>query len=109
MAGQNGQYDNTNRGALFPNKRKTPGDSKPDYTGKLNISGTEFWLSGWVKTPNAGGPKFLNLKIGDACEQQPQQQQQPQRPAQQGQRPQPPAAPPAQDQGPAFKEDDIPF
>lgn len=106
MAGQNGQYDNTNRGALFPNKRKQPGDSKPDYTGKLNIAGTEYWLSGWVKTPNAGGPKFLNLKIGDACEQQPQQ-----RPAQTGRTPrQQQEQPPAPDGAPQpFKEDDIPF
>ena len=41
------QYDNTNRGVLFKNDRKTKA-TDPDYKGNLNINGTEYWLSAWI-------------------------------------------------------------
>lgn len=64
------EYDNTNSGALFRNDRKST-DRHPDYTGSLNVNGTDFWLSGWLKTKRDGA-KFFSLsikpKIGDAQE-----------------------------------------
>ena len=48
------QYDNTNRGALFINDRKTPGSKQPDYKGSINIEGVEYWVSGWVKDTTRG-------------------------------------------------------
>ena len=48
------EYDNTNRGALFPNDRKTPGSRQPDYKGSINIEGVEYWVSGWVKDTARG-------------------------------------------------------
>jgi len=42
------EYDNTNRGALFKNKRKET-DNHPDYTGSVNVAGREHWLSAWIK------------------------------------------------------------
>lgn len=59
------QYDNTNRGVLF---RETDKESEkhPDYSGKLNVDGTEFYLAGWIKEPKGGGAKFLSLAVKPA-------------------------------------------
>lgn len=46
------EYDNTNRGAIFKNERKTT-DSQPDFTGSLNVDGVEFWVSAWKRKPGA--------------------------------------------------------
>lgn len=59
-------YDDTNSGSLFKNDRKE-NDRHPDYKGSLNVDGTEYWLSGWVKTagPKAKNPgmKFLSVAV----------------------------------------------
>jgi hypothetical protein len=56
-------YDNTNRGALFRNDDKDPSNDKDrDYSGSLNVEGTEYWISGYVRTSKSGR-KFLSLSI----------------------------------------------
>jgi hypothetical protein len=96
------KYDNKNRGALFPNDRKTEGDQRPNYTGKLEMDramlielltktkGTGanivLFVSGWVKVIGSGdrtGQKMLSLAV------------------------QPPKEKPVDQSAP--KEDDIPF
>lgn len=62
------QYDNTNRGTLFVNDRKS-NDSQPDLRGKINIGGADHWLSGWWKEPRNGGSQFLSLSLGDEVQQ----------------------------------------
>lgn len=57
-----GMYDNTNRGALFRNKRKEK-DSHPDHTGSLNVMGIEYWVSAWIKTSSKDGSKFFSLAV----------------------------------------------
>ena len=54
-------YDNTNRGALFNNKKRTK-DSHPAFTGKINVEGTEYWISGWGKTSKAN-EKYISLSV----------------------------------------------
>jgi hypothetical protein len=56
-------YDNRNRGALFRNDAKDPNDDKDrDYNGTLDVEGTEYWLSGWVRT-SKNGKKYLSLSV----------------------------------------------
>jgi uncharacterized protein (DUF736 family) len=55
------EYDNNNRGSLFKNDRKD--DSKfPDYKGSINVDGTDYWLSAWIKVSKDGN-KFMSLSV----------------------------------------------
>ena len=55
------EYDNTNRGAIWPNDKKDT-DRHPDFKGSLNVDGVEFWLSAWKRKPDAN-PKAPSLKF----------------------------------------------
>ncbi len=68
------EYDNTNSGVFFVNDRKQK-ETHPDYTGKLNVEGKEFYLKGWKKTAKSGA-NFLSVAIdpvdkGGAAPKQP--------------------------------------
>lgn len=69
-------YDNTNTGALFKND-KEGNEKRPDYKGKINVGGTDYKLSAWIKTSKAGN-KFMSLQV--EAEQQ-QARPAPQQPA----------------------------
>lgn len=53
-------YDNNMRGVLFKNDRKE-NENQPGYTGKIEIDGTEYRLSAWVKEGKKG--KFFSLAV----------------------------------------------
>lgn len=55
------EYDNTNSGALFKNEDKET-EKHPDYKGSVNVDGTEYWLSAWLKTSKKG-TKFMSLAV----------------------------------------------
>ena len=54
-------FDNTNTGALFKNKEKET-ERHPDYRGTLNVGGTEYWVSSWLKISKAG-EKYMSLSV----------------------------------------------
>jgi hypothetical protein len=58
---QRDEYDNTNRGVLFDNNRARK-DTDPDYTGKVNVNGIEYWLSAWWNESRQG-MEFLSLSV----------------------------------------------
>jgi hypothetical protein len=60
-------YDRTNSGILFKNDKKES-DRHPDYTGSININGTEHFLSAWIK--NGAKGKFMSLSIGKVKDRQ---------------------------------------
>jgi hypothetical protein len=61
-------YDNRGRGALFRHDEKT-GD-QPDYRGNITTpDGTEYWLSGWLKTAKKTGRKYFSLSMQPKEEQ----------------------------------------
>jgi len=55
------QYDNNNSGALFKNQKKVT-EKQPEYTGDVEVGGSEYWLSAWVKTSKAGR-KYFSLSF----------------------------------------------
>jgi uncharacterized protein (DUF736 family) len=62
--------------SLFKNKRKET-ENHPDYTGSIMLEGVEHWLSAWIKTPKAGGDKYMSLSVGKPKEQRNAPREQP--------------------------------
>ena len=56
------QFDNTNKGVLFI-KHDRLSDRSPTMTGKININGEEFYLSGWTNYKKSDGEKYLSLAV----------------------------------------------
>ncbi len=54
-------YDNSNQGAIFRNKEKSE-ERHPDYRGSLNVAGTDYWVSSWLKTSKAG-EKYMSISV----------------------------------------------
>lgn len=60
-----GDFDNTNRGVLFPND-KGDNESRPDYTGKINVDGVDKRLAAWVATSDKiEGGSYLRLTVSE--------------------------------------------
>ena len=62
------EYDNTNKGVLFKNKKKET-DKHPDYNGSINVDGTDYWLSAWINKDKDGN-SYMSLSKGEAKEKQ---------------------------------------
>jgi hypothetical protein len=60
-AKMNKQFDDTNRGVLFKNDKKVKPDDR-DFSGQVNVGGTEYWVSAWSKISKKG-TKFLSFSI----------------------------------------------
>jgi hypothetical protein len=54
------EYDDTNRGALFKNRKDNP--NWPDYKGSLNVAGIDYWLSAWIKK-DKNGATYMSLSV----------------------------------------------
>ena len=55
------EYDNTNSGTFFVNDRKEK-PNHPDYSGKINVDGKDYYLKGWKKQAKSG-TNFLSLAV----------------------------------------------
>lgn len=55
------EYDNTNRGSIWRNEKKQT-EQHPDFTGKCDINGVEFWIAGW-KRKAGDNPKSPALRL----------------------------------------------
>ncbi|KAF1019665.1 MAG: hypothetical protein GAK30_02981 [Paracidovorax wautersii] len=55
-------YDNTNRGILSRNERKTS-DKHPTHTGTINIEVVEYFIDAWTKERRDGSGKFFSLSV----------------------------------------------
>jgi hypothetical protein len=62
MSFEKKKFNQDNSGALFKNKKKTT-DQHADYTGTISFEGRDCWLSAWIKTPKAGGEKYMSLSL----------------------------------------------
>ncbi len=60
-------YDNTDKGALFPNQYKEDGDNKPDYLGNVNVGGEDWRVAAWAST-SKNGKEYLSLRISEPKE-----------------------------------------
>lgn len=60
------EYDDTNSGMMSRNDNKTS-DNQPDFKGFVNVEGTEYWLSAWVKVAGEmakqPGRKFFSIAL----------------------------------------------
>lgn len=56
------EYDNTNKGVLFPNSYKNK-SNQPDVKGNINFKGKDFKLAGWVRTKKDTEEKFFSLVV----------------------------------------------
>jgi hypothetical protein len=56
------EYDNRNKGVLFNERDKKRDERDRDYSGSINVEGTEYWLSAWIRTSKKG-TKFLGLSV----------------------------------------------
>lgn len=95
-------------GVLFRNKKKTEGDKRPDYTGRIVVAGVGYWLSAWIKEARDTGQKYMSLSVEEHEGQHKttgQQRQRQQEPAQQQRRSAaPPPPPPPIDDTPAERD-----
>ncbi len=57
------EYDNTNRGQIWPNEDKTADNPTwADFKGTLDVDGQEYWVSAWKRKPGAN-PKAPSLSF----------------------------------------------
>tara|TARA_Y100001951_G_C11164499_1_gene196690 strand:+ start:286 stop:507 length:222 start_codon:yes stop_codon:yes gene_type:complete len=63
------EYDNENRGVLFPNKYKEDGDKKPNYTGSVDVQGEQWRLAAWENT-SKNGVKYISLVVSEPKEKE---------------------------------------
>ena len=55
------QFDDTNRGALFKNERKSE-ETHSDYNGTINVGGHDYWLNAWIKKSKEG-KVYMSLSV----------------------------------------------
>lgn len=59
MANNGNKYPNS--GTLGRNERMRPDRQDPEYSGRCNIDGVDYWISAWIKEGPTG--KFFSLSF----------------------------------------------
>lgn len=73
------QFDDRNRGSIWPNKKKREGKQDPDFTGALNVDGKDYWVSAWKRKPDAReGAPSLSFTVKQKDSAAPKQEAAPQ-------------------------------
>mgnify|MGYP003109840631 CR=1 FL=1 len=54
------EYDNTNKGCVWPNKFKFSAKA-PDFTGYVNVDGTEMRVACWIHTDDQGNVLRMSI------------------------------------------------
>ena len=73
-------YDNSNRGSIWKNEDRKS-DTHPQFKGSAEVGGVEYWVSGWLRKPDAN-PKAPAMSFSFTAKEQqafkpPQQDQAP--------------------------------
>lgn len=55
-------YDNENKGVLFPNAKKTKA-KQPGLRGQMNIGGVDYWASAWRKIGKESGQPYISIAM----------------------------------------------
>ena len=55
------EYDDTNRGVMFPNDRKKT-DRHPDFKGTINVGGVDYDIAAWKKVSKKGN-NMITLSV----------------------------------------------
>ena len=58
----NSNYDPNLRGVLFKNDKQGQ-EKRPDYRGSCVINNVDFNVSGWIKTSQKSGDKYMSLSF----------------------------------------------
>ena len=56
-------FDKTNTGVLFINKDRKS-DKSPNFSGRINVNGTDYELVGWTKVGKSGD-KYISLAVDE--------------------------------------------
>jgi len=70
------EYSNTNRGAIWANKKHSENPKAPKWTGKLDVEGVTYTVSAWAGKQEPNQPSltfviqkadmgFVPVKAGD--------------------------------------------
>tara|TARA_R110000868_G_scaffold44486_2_gene148477 strand:- start:706 stop:939 length:234 start_codon:yes stop_codon:yes gene_type:complete len=59
------EYSNTNRGAIWTNKKHSENPKAPKWTGKLDVEGVAYYVSAWAgkQEPNQPSLTFVIQKV----------------------------------------------
>tara|TARA_R100001163_G_C4986824_1_gene140888 strand:+ start:322 stop:570 length:249 start_codon:yes stop_codon:yes gene_type:complete len=70
------KYDKTNTWNLFKvDDENRKSDSYPNYSGWLNVDGTEYKITGWLREGRNSGKKFIGGNIEIKEDEAPKQSQ----------------------------------
>ena len=74
------EYDDTNKGALFKKDGVKAEDWHDDYSGSINVDGSEYWIGAAIRE-SKNGQKYMKLNVRPKESKAPQIREQLAKPA----------------------------